>query len=360
MMPPVLGLSARRIVPLAVALAVLVLASVPRSAPAFEKAIWGPAVHNGTDLFPTYRKLGVGIYEDDLDWNSIAPTRPRHPDDPNDPAYHWPAEVTDAVAEAKVYRMSVTLQLRNAPSWANGGKASNWAPLNPSDFAAFATAAARRYPTVHLWMVWGEPDRQPSFMPLVKAKPGAKLDKLQQEAPHIYARLLDATYGALKHASAKNLVIGGCTYTSGDIDTLQWIENLRLPDGRVPRMDMYAHNPFSFRDPNFSNPPSGNGEIDFSDLKRLERYLDTYIRPGIKLFLSEFTIPTQVDNQFNFYVDPPVQAKWITDALRLARADPRIYTLGWVNLYDDGPTTYGGLLTAAGVPKPGFAAFAAG
>jgi hypothetical protein len=332
----------------------------PQPALALQKAIWGPAVHNGVSLFPTYRKLGVTIYEDDLDWNVVAPTRPLAMTDPNDPAYHWPSEVTTAVAQAARYHISVTLQLRNTPGWANAGKPTNWAPINPKDFAAFATAAARRYPGVHLWMIWGEPSRQPSFMPLVPAKPGARLDAAQQEAPHMYARLLDAAYGALKKVSTKNIVIGGCTYTTGDIDTLQWIENMRMPDGRPPRLDLYAHNPFSFREPNFANPPSPQANVDFSDLKRLEHDLDLHLRPGLKLFLSEWTVPTKVDQEFNFYVKPPVQARWITDALRLARGDPRIYALGWIHLYDDGPTTYGGLIEADGQHKPGFAAWAKG
>ena len=40
------------------------------------------------------------------------------------------------------------------------------------------------------------------------------------------------------------------------------------------------------------------------------------------------------------------------DLLRLARGWHRIYALGWINVYDDPPLSYGGLLTSAGVPKP--------
>ncbi|HEY5199182.1 MAG TPA: hypothetical protein VIJ51_19345 [Solirubrobacteraceae bacterium] len=355
-----LSVRSRRLLPCGLAVIAVLCFAAPQPAVAMQKAIWGPAVHDGVSLFPTYRQLGVTIYEDDLDWNLVAPTRPQTPTDPSDPAYHWPSEVTSAVAQAARYHISVTLQLRNTPGWANAGKASNWAPINPKDFAAFATAAAHRYPGVHLWMIWGEPSRQPNFMPLVPARPGARLDAAQQQAPHIYAQLLDAAYGALKKVSAKNIVIGGCTYTTGDIDTLQWIENMRLPDGRPPRLDLYAHNPFSFREPNFANPPSPQANVDFSDLKRLEADLNRHLRPGLKLFLSEWTVPTAIDQEFNFFVKPSVQAQWITDALSLARADPQIYALGWIHLYDAGPVTYGGLIEADGRHKPGFAAWAKG
>ena len=65
------------------------------------KAIWGPAVHNGVSLFPTYQDLGIKIYEDDLAWFQVAPRRPHTPSNPEDHAYVWPAEVTQAVTEAK-------------------------------------------------------------------------------------------------------------------------------------------------------------------------------------------------------------------------------------------------------------------
>ena len=327
-------------------------------------AIWGPATNGGVSLFPTYRDLGVKIYEEKLPWDSIALRRPRDPRNPNDPAYAWPSEVTQAVTEAKRYHIQVALQIIDAPPWANGGKPSNWAPKNPQDYANFAIAASRRYPSVHLWMIWGEPSRRPDFEPETPAKPFAKLNAQQKLAPHIYARILDAAYGALKSVGRSNIVIGGMTYTTGDISTQQWIENLRLPDGKPPRLDMYGHNPFSYRAPNLANPPSPDEQIDFSDLGRLAKLVDRCLgRPGNphpKLFISEWTIPTSTDQEFNFYVDPLVQAKWITDGLRIARELPDIYAVGWIHLYDEPPASYGGLIETDGAKKPGYFAWKAG
>jgi hypothetical protein len=328
------------------------------------KAMWGPVIHDGISLFSTYRELGVNIYEDRLNWSLIAPRHPRSPTNPNDPAYAWPAEVTTAVAEAKRYHIQVALEIIGAPRWANGGRPFNWAPRDPQDYADFAIAAARRYPSVHLWMIWGEPSRTPNFEPETPAKPFAKLNAQQQLAPHIYARLLDAAYGALKSVSRSNIVIGGMTYTTGDISTQQWIENLRLPDGKPPRLDMYGDDPFSFRAPNLANPPSPDQEIDFSDQGRLSKLVDRYLgRPGNpdpKLFISEWTVPTKVDLEFNFYVEPLVQAQWITDGLRVAGELPSIYAVGWIHLYDEPPQSYGGLLETDGTRKPGYFAWKAG
>jgi hypothetical protein len=109
------------------------------------------------------------------------------------------------------------LEIIGAPPWANGGKPWNWAPTNPKDYADFAIAASKRYPSVHLWMIWGEPSRGHDFEPLDPAKPFAKLNVHQRSAPHRYARILDAAYGALKSVSHSNLVIGGMTGAAGDI-----------------------------------------------------------------------------------------------------------------------------------------------
>jgi hypothetical protein len=346
---------------LALTLTLAVAYGAENTSAAALKAMWGPARHDGVSQFPTYRELEVKILEDDLHWDSIARRRPKQPRNPNDPAYAWPAEVTSAVAEAKRYRMQVALQIIGSPRWANGNRPPRWAPHHARDFANFAIAAARRYPSVHLWMIWGEPSRSHNFRPLTPARPFAPLDAHQQIAPHLYSRLLDAAYGALKGVSRANLVIGGMTDAAASISTQQWIENMRLPDGRPPRLDMYGHNPFSIRAPNLANPPSPAGQIDFSDLGRLAELVDSNLgrpeNPRPRLFLSEWTIPTAPDGEFNFHVEPRLQALWISDGLRVANQLPSIYALGWIHLYDEPPTTAGGLIESDGSKKPGFFAW---
>lgn len=329
------------------------------------KAIWGPTTYNGQSAFPIYHDLGVSIYEVQLRWDAVAPTRPQSPGNANDPAYHWPAELNSAMQQAAQYHMRILLQVIGTPGWANGGRAWNYPPTNARNMANFMTAAARRYPTVHLWMVWGEPDRIPNFAIDKKAHwYKRKLTSAQARAPHVYARMLDASYGALKRVSRANVVIGGNTYVTGDIPVKLWIDNMRLPNGKPPRMDMYGHNPFPFRDPNLSNPPLPYGYYDFSDLARLSRLVNRELAPRgrrLKVFLSEFGIPTAPGDEFGYYVSPATQATWITDAWRIVRRSPFIYALGWVGTFDDpqhGITK--GLLTQQGVPKPGYYAFKSG
>jgi hypothetical protein len=332
------------------------------SGSASKKAIWGPS-----NDFGIYSDLGVGIYQRNLSWAAVAPTRPAHPSNPSDPAYQWTPDIDYAIQQAARYHMRVLLQVSQTPGWENGGHPANYPPRNVGDLAAFVAAAAHRYPTVHLWMIWGEPSRRPNFATLMPAPPTARtLTPAQAAAPRLYARMLDASYGALKGVSRHNLVIGGNTYTTGDISTRLWIKYMRLPNGRPPRMDLYGHNPFCWRAPNLSNPPSPDSEVDFSDLGRLEKLVERNFTPAhhhyqIKLFLSEWMIPTGVDDELNIYVTPAVQAQWITDAWQIVRRSSFIYALGWIHLYDDPPGgSMSGLFYNDGQPKPGYYAFKAG
>ena len=342
-------------------------------ASAVVKAFWGPAQVDGKSQFPVYHDLGVSLFQTAINWGSVAHTRPANPRNPADPAYQWPPDEDYAIQQASANHMHVLLMLTGSPAWANGGRGANYAPTRPSDFADFATAAAKRYPAIRHWMIWGEPTRVPNFEPLVAQSEkahGRPLTASQKRAPHSYARLLDATYGALKAANAKNLVIGGNTYTTGDIPPVPWVENLKLPNGKPPRMDLYGHNPFSYRHPSLKNNQSSTGTVDFSDLGRFQKVIERSLaRPRhkrIRLFLSEFTIPTDLpDAEFNFHVTRALQAKWIDDAFRVAR-QVGAYGLGWIHLYDDPPNpkggavVQGGLLDAKGNKKPGYFAFKRG
>lgn len=345
----------------------LLLALFPAGAQAFAKGFWGPGFKAGTDPFPIFRQLGVSIVQQELNWNTVAPTPPRHATDPKDPAYVWPASLGQEISEARKFHMRILLQVVFAPAWANGGHPLNWAPIHNADFAAFVTAAARHYRGVHFWMIWGEPTKQMNFQPLYPAPWYAKkLNNQQLEAPHKYAQLLDAAYGALKAVSRANVVIGGNTFSAGDIHTKQWIENLRLPNGKPPRMDVYGHDPFGWRTPRFGVRPSYEGQVQFPDLPRLARWIDAYLgRPRhvskpIPIFISEWNQPTAPEQEFPWWVDPPVAAKYTSDALALARHWNRILGFSWIELYDNPPFENAGLLTVDGKRKPDFYAFARG
>jgi hypothetical protein len=333
--------------------------------PSLKKAIWGPATRDGKSQFPIYHDLGVGIYQYALPWPQVASKQPANPADPKDPAYNWPAELDFVLSEARRYRIKVLIEVTGAPRWANGNRGSYYAPLKPSDYATFVRAAATRYPQVRYWMVWGEPSKQFNFIP-----PTGDGPTYAHDTPRWYAQILDTAYAALKRANKRNVVIGGNTWSAGDVRPAAFIRGMRLPDGRPPRLDMYGHNPFSGRRPDLRDKPVGD-VLDFNDLDTLGRLIDRNLgrtpdRKKIPIFISEFTFPTDHPNkEFNFWVTRATQAAWLRRALVIARRSKRIFSLGWHALYDDPPRrghdeVNRGLIDLAGNKKPAYKVFRSG
>ena len=328
-----------------------------------KKGIWGPPRFGDHSLFPTYRDLGVGIWQELIHWDAVARRRPRHARDPNDRAYRWPGYVDDAVREAKRYGIHVSLAIMGSPGWANGGRPWRYAPRRASDYAYFARAVARRYPSVNLFMVWIEPTRRANFRPLVSEVRDRPLSGRMLKGPRKYAQLLDGAYGELKKEGRENKVIGGNSFVTGDVSPYNWARFMRLPNGRRARMDMWGHNPFGFRKPRLRDKPLGHGFVDFGTLDEFARRLDRYQRKGIKLFLSEYTIPTDHENhEFNFYATKKTQADFAAAALKIARKWNRIRTMGWFALFDEAPRPRGdeanrGLMTYKGEKKPAYDAY---
>jgi hypothetical protein len=322
------------------------------------KAIWGPhVVPDGSSAFPVYRQLGVEVLQMQLVWNRIAPTRPADGKDPDDPAYAWPANVDEAVQRARQSGMQVALLVRGAPRWANGGRASRWVLGAEKPYARFLVAASRRYHSVRRWMIWGEPNQRSRFGPMPPHSP---------RAPRLYARLLDRAYGALKRQNRHNIVVGGMSFSFGDIYPREWLHWMRLPNGKPPRLDEYGHNPFSSRPPNISlgGYPGFPASRDMSDLDRFAREVrDTYrvIGRQPRIWISEFTVSSdRPDRAFGFAVSRAEQARWLTAGFQIAR---RVGAAGygWFNLHDEPVGTPGGLtmglMTYEGEHKPSFRAY---
>ena len=324
-------------------------------AAAVPKLIWGPvSLPNGQSAFPIYHRLGVNVFQIDLNWAQTAPTRPADPSSARDPAYQWPAELTVALSQARRYGIKVCLLVQGTPAWANGGRTTNWAPDRARDYGSFLTAASRRYPAVHLWMIWGEPNRGGSFEPMPANSP---------VGPRRYALLLNSAYHALKQSSPANKVIGGDTWSFGTVEPADFVKWMRLPNGKPPPLDYYGHNPFSIRFPNLKERPYHRGGRDINDIDTLETQLRTTFHRDVNLWLSEFTISSDHKNRaFAFAVSRRQQARWLAAAYRLVNSVSYAAGLGWFNLVDEPPLAHeenltNGLMTYTLRPKPAFYAY---
>ena len=342
---------------LLLALALLIVATPAQAA---KKSLWGPTkLPDGSLPFALYEELGIDVYQMQLSWFDVAPVRPDPSvpaSDPANPSYVWP-NLDTLLADAASHGIEVAIMLkgRGTPAWANGGRDPSWAPDSDADYADYAAAASRRYPSVRYWMVWGETTQQNNFNPMPVGSP---------EGPRRYALLLDATYAALKGVKQSNLVIGGMTHTAGQVRPRKYIDYMRLPDGRAPRLDLFGHNPLSYRFPRRSDNPQRVDMRDMGDLDVLQEDLRRAYGTGKvpPLFLSEYTISSDQPNRaFAVAVSRAEQARWLTAAYRIADQTSGVHLLGWYNLFDDPVdrplhlTT--GLITAEGVRKPAFEAF---
>jgi hypothetical protein len=361
--------TARRLV-LPLALAGALLATFAAGASAAQKSIWGPTgdfAGCGGSCFPLYAQLGVDNVQFQIPWDTVARSRPANPRNPNDPAYRWPASGDYMVQQAAQYGISLGVLVQGTPSWANGGLPRAYVPLNLRDYADFMFAISRRYPTIHRWMIWGEPNYGLNFQPM---PPNSRV------GPRTYAKLLDLAYGALKRASRRNIVIGGMTISGGGpVSTPSFVKSLRVGRGknaRPPRMDLWGHNPFDGRVPNIKKKPIGRfrGLSDIDTLHReIQRAYGSRVkgtgRKVPKLWLSEWTVLTEPSpNLFGgFHVSPEQQATYVIRAYRMVQKLKYVKALGWYRLEDQANSgavgAAWGLMTVAGEWKPSFNAYAA-
>ncbi len=330
------------------------------------KSIWGPyelpagdascpTTTQACSAFPIYRELGVDVFQFQIHWDEIAPTRPLQPRDPNDPAYKW-GSIDTIVEQSAQYGIQPAALVQRAPGWANGARSAIWAPTSPRTYSDFLYAAGRRYPSIRTWMIWGEPSRSDNFQPMKRGQP---------RGPQRYAALLDAAYAALKRASPRNVVIGGMTLNGGTIMAPDFIRAMKLKNGRPPRMDLWGHNPFDARFPRLHDGPLGRfrgfNDVDtlFAEIKAA--YLAGH-RKVPRLWLSEWTIVSDrpLDLFSGFFVSRREQAVRLKAAYQIASRTPYVAGLGWFTLMDqsieDGGAAWG-LLGADGSKKPSFNAY---
>jgi hypothetical protein len=75
------------------------------------------------------------------------------------------------------------------------------------------------------------------------------------------------------------------------------------------------------------------------------------------------SLPTDhANHEFNFFVDRKTQAQWLTRMLHIVRGWKRMYTFGYLGLYDDpvrpeDDQVERGLLERDGTRKPAYGAF---
>jgi hypothetical protein len=302
--------------------------------------------------------LGVRALRVSLVWNAVAPAagaaqRPAF--DATDPnAYDWGGygRLIDA-AHARGWRVLVTFSAP-VPRWATAAHADHVTRPSPTEFAAFATAAGRRFgDAVDAWGLWNEPNHPAFLQPqLVHGNPAS---------PALYRALHVAGVRGLEAArQTKDTMLAGETAPGGNrtrsVPPLQFLRGVFCAGCPKLRIDGWAHHPYANRRGPFYVPPDGDN-VTIGVLSRMERALDRAGRRGLPVWITEYGVQSTPDRLLG--VPLAQQAEYRSISERLLCADPRVATLSQYLLGDD-PDVAGfqsGLLTAAGARKPSFDEF---
>jgi hypothetical protein len=289
----------------------------------------------------TLDNLGVGLVRLTLRFDEVAPKKPASPRSPD--GYDWGVfgETLDAL---HAQNMPVLITLYGSPRWANGGRSP--ASLPTSGFGNFAYAAAKRFPWVHLWTAWNEPNSRTFAVPV---------------SPSLYVHeVLNPAYAALHQASAANKVGGGVTSprkTPSGMGPLAFMEGMRAAHARL---DAYAQNPYPVD--KFETPSHTSCETcETLTMAKLPEIRAAVTRNfGAKpVWLTEY----------GYQTDPPDALLGVSYALQAAYIGQAAYRV-WAQtgvtlliqfLIRDEPSLGGwqsGLFTAGGTAKLSYHAFA--
>ena len=295
----------------------------------------------------TLDRLGVDVVRYTLRWDHTAPVRPEQPANPDDPAYNW--SLADALLDGlRAHGIDVVLTFWGTPVWANGWQKPNWAPRSPSALALFATAAAKRYPWVHKWEVWNEPNQ---------------LGGLNPNSPRLYVqRLLNPTVAALHALDPKNIVAGGATSPRATQTALSAVVFMRGMRRAGAHFDVYSHHPYPrwFGRGRPETPLQTLPCTRWLTMASLQCLLrDVKRNFGSKhIWLTEYAYKTNPPD-LHRGVSPALQARYLAEAARRVYQAPHVDLL--INfLIRDEPVVgrwASGFFTARDLVKPSFFSF---
>ena len=368
-----------------VALAV-VLAPSASASPSLKVGIFddGVVLYGEPDLvFPQLAKTGTQLLRVNLWWSgpgiSVATRKPKRPGDPKDPAYNWDT-YDRTVRFSIVNNIQPIFSIIGTPPWANAAKGWNVAPTNARDLRLFAAAAQKRYsgtfvnadgitlPRVSLWMAWNEPNN-PVFLKPQYRRTG-KTWAIQSGRD--YAKMCNAVVQGVKSIQRSSTVACGATGPRGNnnpnssrpsVSPLPFLRAMKL--GGAKGFDAYAHHPYygSPAETPSTPPPDGRrGQpptaVTLGNIDVLIKEIDRLYGKRMRIWVTEYGYQTNPPDRF-YGVTYSKQAKYLTQAVSVVRANPRIDVFLWFLLRDEERLGgwQSGLTTFEGKRKSSFNAF---
>ncbi len=355
------------------ALLTLALAAAAGQAHAAERMWVGftddPKLRFDPDRQPELDKVAAShatVVRTVVQWWTTARTRPADPTNPFDPAYTFD-DIDELVRNAQIRGLEVEFAVWGTPSWANAGKPPQYAPDDPLDYQQFMEALAARYsgrypgyPFVRFYGIWNESNLATFLRPQFDSA-GSIV------GPGIYAKLAIAGLRGVKAGNAQALVAIGETssngrnrHIAGQTDTVAPGTFLERVAKAAPRLkfDAWAQHPYPFP---VSQAPTQKvrwPNVGMSSLPTLEAALDKRFRKGIPIWITEYGNETKPGEPKG--VTEAQQARYLPQALAIARRDPRVKMFVWFVFQDsNGSPWQSGLYRLDGTPKPAAAVWAA-
>jgi hypothetical protein len=332
-------------------------------------------------VFPLLKVTHARLVRVNLWWAgpgiSVAQRRPKRPANPADPAYDW-STYDRTVRFAASNGMQTVFSIIGTPTWANAARGWNAAPTNAADLKAFAIAAATRYsgryrgpdgnvlPRVSSWIAWNEPNN-PVFIRPQYVRSGSNW--VIQSAKD-YARICNAIVTGIHSAQGGKVACGATAPrgnnnpNSGRVSVAPLAFLLALKKAGAKGFDAYAHHPYygSPTETPATKPPQGSrGQsptaVTLANLQVLTRAL-TQLYGNVRVWITEYGYQTNPPDAF-VGVTYAKQAAYLTQAVAIARANPRIDMFLWFLLKDEirADGWQSGLMTKTGSKKPSFSAF---
>jgi hypothetical protein len=310
------------------------------------------------------KAAGSSIIHTTADWSQIAPTKPKFPDDVDDPAYRL-NDLDELVRNAAQFGQQVMINISGTPRWANGNQPPNVPPKNLRDLTTFARILALRYNgqnpgkgSVSRWSVWNEPNLEQFLKPQFRGKTIV--------SPAAYAKIYKAAYAGIKLGNPLAQVAIGETSNRGRDKPLAGESGTVAPGtfarllGRIPglKFDAWATHPYP------TVPSLGPSQqvawpnVTMLQLPRFEQQLRASFHRRVPIWITEYGQQTKPEKPQG--VTRAKQAVFAKQALTLAKNNPDVEMFIWFILRDSNAKTWkSGLIGTSGARKPAYAAFSA-
>ncbi len=297
-------------------------------------------------------------------WPNVAPdansqTKPSGftPTDPGDPAYSW-GNYDKQVREAVSNGLTPIIDVTNSPKWARAAGCDVDASCTPvpAEYAAFATAIAKRYsgtfnpgegtlPRVGYWQAWIEPNLDFFYKPIFKG--GKKV------SPENYRGILNAFYGAIHGVNNSNQVISAGlaplqrpNHTLGPLDFMRRLLCMQGRSDPKPqkgcnqkaKLDIWATHPYTTGGPTHEAP--GPDDVSLGDLPQMTEVLRAADKAGhiqnssakTPFWVTEFSWDSKPPDAGGLKL--PLLARWADEAMyRMYKAG--VSNMIWFGIRDE-------------------------